>query len=138
MTTGCGPLNFSDTLERICYQGVLVAAGMALFRRIVTQDDLAATCSEYFGELLEWTIVQVRLSEFLLLLAVVGAFVALAVQYASGAQMDGMSGIDIQLCIEPSEIFDLIHPSLNCRPRLPTTNACMHACMHESLLESER
>jgi hypothetical protein len=98
MTTGCGPLNFSDTLERICYQGVLVAAGMALFQRIVTQNDLAATCSDYFGELLESTIMQVRLSEFLSLLAVVGAFVALAVQSASGAQMDGMSGIDIELC----------------------------------------
>jgi hypothetical protein len=52
---------------------------MALFQRI-----LKRTCQllvdNVFGELLESTIVQVRLSEFLLLSAVVGAFVALAAQ----------------------------------------------------------
>jgi hypothetical protein len=100
MTTGCGPLHFSDALERICYQGVIVAAGIALFHRIVTQNqvDLATTCSDYFGQLLESTIVQVQISEFLSFLAVMGAFAALAVQSASGAQMDGMSGVDIEMC----------------------------------------
>jgi hypothetical protein len=98
MTTGCGPLEFPDALERICYQGVTVAAGTALFLRIVTRVDLATTCSDYFGELLESTMVQVKIAEYLSLLAVAGAFVVLAVQSASGAQMDGMSGIDIELC----------------------------------------
>jgi hypothetical protein len=98
MITGCGPLNFSDALERICYQGVIVVAGTALFLRIVTRVDLATNCSDYFGELLESTMVQVKIAEYLSLLAVVGAFIALAVQSASGAQMDGMSGVDIELC----------------------------------------
>lgn len=98
MTTGCGPLNFSDALERICYQGVIVVAGTALFLRIVTRVDLATNCSDYFGEVMETTMLQVKVAEYLSLLAVVGAFVALAVQSATGAQMDGMSGIDIELC----------------------------------------
>ena len=34
--TGCGPIQLSDKLERICYQGVIVVAGLALFNRIVT------------------------------------------------------------------------------------------------------
>jgi hypothetical protein len=103
MTTGCGPLNLyfteiTDAIERICYLGVIAAAGTALFLRIVTRVDLATTCSDYFGELLKSTMVQVKISEYLSFVAVVGAFGALAVQSASGAQMDGMSGVDVELC----------------------------------------
>lgn len=96
--TGCGPTNFSDTLERICYQGVIVFAGVALFNRIVKGTNLAVSSEEFFGPLEEFTLVQVRISEWASALAVVGAFLALAFQYSRGAHMDGMSGIDESMC----------------------------------------
>ena len=100
ITSGCGPLNFSDTLERICYQGVILTAGLSLFTRIVTIGDLTSyVCDEYFGgSLAEATVVQVRAAELLSMLAVVGAFVSLGFQIAHGEQMDGLSGINIELC----------------------------------------
>ena len=64
--TGCGPLNFSDTLERISYQGVIVFAGLALFNRIVTQFNfsLGETINDQFGPLQKSTLVQVNVAEF--------------------------------------------------------------------------
>lgn len=96
--TGCGPLGFSDTLERICYQGVIVLSGIALFNRIVTTKSLETTVDELFGPLLDVTLLQVRIAEYASALAVVGAIAALAVQYQSGANMSGLSGIDESLC----------------------------------------
>jgi len=102
ITTGCGPLNFSDILERICYQGVILSAGASLFTRIVTggKDFTTFITEDYFGEgmLAEATLVQVRAAEWLSILAVVGAFAALAVQILNGEQMDGLSGIDVEMC----------------------------------------
>ena len=102
ITTGCGPLNFSDILERICYQGVILSAGASLFTRIVTSGkDLTTYINEdYFGEgmLAEATLIQVRAAEWLSVLAVVGAFASLAVQIVNGEQMDGLSGIDVEMC----------------------------------------
>ena len=102
ITTACGPLNFSDTLERICYQGVIIAAGLSLFTRIVTlggQDLTTYVCEDYFGgTLAEATVLQVRAAEWLSILAVVGAFVSLGFQIANGEQMDGLSGINTELC----------------------------------------
>ena len=98
--TGCGPPNFSDTLERICYQGVIVVAGIALFNRIVTlfSCSLEDTVRNMYGPLQTSTLWQVRVAEYLSILAVIGAFVALSVQYSKGATMDGLSGIDINWC----------------------------------------
>ena len=96
--TGCGPLNFSDTLERICYQGVIVLMAVALFNRIVARQSLEKTVGDFFGPLLDSTLIQIRLAEIATAIAVVGAFIALGVQYQSGANMDGMSGIDISFC----------------------------------------
>lgn len=102
ITSGCGPLNFSDTLERICYQGVILTAGLSLFTRIVTigeQDLTEYVCDDYFGgSLAEATVIQVRAAEWLSILAVVGAFVSLGFQIAHGEQMDGLSGINTELC----------------------------------------
>jgi len=99
ITTGCGPPDFSDSLERLCYQGMILLASLALFNRIVTSGKgLDASCVDYFGELEEGTLVQVRGAEYASALAVVGAFVALGFQYGRGADMDGLSGIDIDLC----------------------------------------
>lgn len=98
--TGCGPPNFSDILERICYQGVIVYAGLALFNRSVTlfSSSLEDTVDNMFGPLQPSTLLQVRIVEYLSVIAVAGAVVALQVQYSKGASMDGLSGIDINWC----------------------------------------
>lgn len=98
LVTGCGPLNLSDGLERFCYQAVICAAGLIIFTRIVTQKDLTALCQDFYGELQEFTLIQVRAAEWLSLLAVLGAFVALGSQMWSGQQMNGLTGIDVQMC----------------------------------------
>jgi len=100
-TTGCGPPDLGDALERFCYQGVIVLAGLAVFVRAATffassLEDLAET---YGGPLLrKSTLYQVRIAEYLALIAVVGAVVALLAQEGRGATMDGLSGIDIRWC----------------------------------------
>lgn len=98
--TGCGPPDFGDTLERICYQGVIVYAGLALFNRIVTQfnSGLEDTANNMYGPLQPSTLWQIRIAEYLSALAVFGAFVALQIQYSNGVSMDGLSGIDINMC----------------------------------------
>jgi hypothetical protein len=97
--TGCGPLDFSDTLERICYQGVIASSGIAVFNRIVTRGSLKDTSEEFFGPLEDSTLWQVQAAEYSSALAVLGAFAALGVQtYIRGANMDGLSGIDVELC----------------------------------------
>ena len=96
--TGCGPLNFSDTLERICYQGVIVVAGIALFNRIVTGKSLEYSSEEFFGPLESFTLFQVKVVELTSALAVIGAFIAIGFQLTNGEKMDGLSGIDIEMC----------------------------------------
>jgi len=112
LQTGCGPSNFSDTLERICYQGVILFAGLALFNRIVNTNinnyfndnasdrttDLSMAAENYFGTLEEFTLWQVRVSEWTSGVAVVGAFVSLCVQEGRGVNIDGLSGIDVDMC----------------------------------------
>lgn len=101
VTTGCGPLNFSDTLERMCYQGVILSAGASLFTSIVSggKDLTTFVCEEYYGGMLaEATVVQVRAAERLNIAAVIGAFVSLGVQIINGEQMDGLSGINVEMC----------------------------------------
>lgn len=98
IATGCGPVNFSDSLERFCYQAVIVAAGLVIFTRIVTGRNMAAFSQDVFGELQDFTLVQIKLAEWLSLAAVLGALVALGFQMMHGQQMDGLSGIDVQQC----------------------------------------
>ena len=107
--TGCGPPNFNDTLERICYQGVLIYAGLALFHRIVSSTggtssngwrsrSVRETMENEFGPLLSTTLWQMEIAEYSSALAVLGAVVALVFQYNNQQQMDGLSGIDINMC----------------------------------------
>ena len=98
LLTKCGPPDLSDFLERICYQGVIVYAGLALFLRIVTGNGLEATAENYYGPLLSSTRIQLNIAEILSFLAVLGAVVALVAQTKSGVSMDGLSGIDINFC----------------------------------------
>ena len=107
--TGCGPPNFNDTLERICYQGVLIYAGLALFHRIVSSTggtssngwrsrSVRETMEKEFGPLLSTTLWQMEIAEYSSALAVLGAVVALVFQYQNHEYMDGFSGIDINMC----------------------------------------
>ena len=97
--TGCGPVHFSDSLERICYQGLIVSAGVTLFTRIVTGGiSLEVIAENVFGPLQESTLIQVRVMEIALVLAALGAFLALGLQEYRGTNMDGLSGINVDMC----------------------------------------
>lgn len=98
IVTGCGPTQFSDFLERLCYQGVIVYAGVALFNRIVLRQDLSNTVGDYYGELMESTLIQVKIAEWSSAISVIGAFAALTVQIVKGNDMSGLSGIDVEMC----------------------------------------
>ena len=96
LTTGCGPIQLSDTLERGCYLGVLFVAGLSVFVRIVSggqslsdvyKNNIDNKFNPYF-----------RLVESLSLVAVLGAFIALGMQSIKGEQMDGLSGINVDMC----------------------------------------
>jgi hypothetical protein len=97
--TGCGPINFSDSIERICYQGVILSAGVALFTRIVTGGmSLEVLAENTLGPMQRSTLIQVRVAEVASALAVLGAFLALGLQEHRGTNIDGLSGIDIDMC----------------------------------------
>ncbi len=97
--TGCGPVHFADSLERICYQGLIASAGVTLFTRIVTGGILLEVIAEkVFGPLQESTLIQVRVMEIAQVLAVLGAFLALGLQEYRGTNMDGLSGINVDMC----------------------------------------
>ena len=98
-TTGCGPYELLDWMERLSYQGVIVVAGGgAVFSRIVTGNDLADAVILVSLSLDDVAKQKIRVAEWLSLVAVVGAFGALGVQYAVGAKMDGLTGIDVGMC----------------------------------------
>lgn len=96
LTTACGPSNLSDGLERFCYQVVIVAAGVCLLLRILGKDICSTVSDEVPLE--NTTLWQVRWAEWLNLLAVVGALVALGSQIYNGTTMDGLSGINTEMC----------------------------------------
>jgi len=64
LTTGCGPASLSDSLERLCYQGTIIVAGAIIFTRITTGGKDLVLISEYvYGDLEEFTLLQVRWAE---------------------------------------------------------------------------
>lgn len=101
ITTGCGPLDLSDFLERLCYQADITCAGLYLFSRIAFGRNVATILieEEPFGYPLQGlTLLQVTWAEWLAFGSIVGAFLALSFQVANGAAMDGLSGIDVEMC----------------------------------------
>jgi len=97
--TGCGPIDLSDTLEKICYQGVIISTGMTWFLWIITGGiRLDVTVENMFGPLEESTLLQVRIVEWTNLLTVLFAFLALGLQEYRGIHMDGLSGINVDMC----------------------------------------
>ena len=78
-------------------------AGSSVFARIVTGGSglaIAISGNGIANENSNTNIVlqQIRLAEWLSLLAIAGAFVALGSQTINGGQMDGMSGINVDMC----------------------------------------
>ena len=99
LMTGCGPLSLPDWLERSSYLGVLVVAGLSVFVRIVSGgQSLSIIYKDNMGSSSEKYNQYVSLVENLSLVVVVGAFAALGMQSIKGEQMDGLSGINIDMC----------------------------------------
>lgn len=99
LTTGCGPRSLPDALERGCYLSVLVVSGVSVFVRIVTGgQSLSEIYNNNTSESDMNYNLYVNLVENLSMLAVVGAFAALAAQSINGEQMDGLSGINVEMC----------------------------------------
>lgn len=109
VTTGCGPYELPDWLERFSYQGVIAVAGAVVFNRIVTGNELGNTTKSTLGSLDKTSMWKVRAAEWLSLLSTIGAFVALGIQYAVGTNMDGLSGIDVDMCRSMQEMQDVIN-----------------------------
>ena len=100
VSTGCGPVELLDSLERLCYVGVLAFSGCSLFTRIVQGTSLTKfVCQDYFGDtLLKSTVVQVRIAEWLSNTAILAAFLVVFLRIIQGDRMDGLSGIDVEMC----------------------------------------
>lgn len=108
ITTGCGPVNLSDFLERLCYQLDIVFAGGFWLSRLALSTDITTLLrgnKERKNSIIPWgfeleslTLLQVTWSEWLAYASVIGALIALASQILNGSLMDGLSGIDIQQC----------------------------------------
>eukprot|EP00529_Nitzschia_sp_RCC80_P026559 CAMPEP_0113454672 /NCGR_PEP_ID=MMETSP0014_2-20120614/7983_1 /TAXON_ID=2857 /ORGANISM="Nitzschia sp." /LENGTH=281 /DNA_ID=CAMNT_0000346083 /DNA_START=168 /DNA_END=1014 /DNA_ORIENTATION=- /assembly_acc=CAM_ASM_000159 len=122
--TGCGPSNLSDTLKGsvICLfnrvvstaTSFLISGGESssssssdssgLSSSIVNEflsasNSLGSLAEEQYGPLQSLTTIQIQAAEFLSVLAVFGSVLVLGLQYyVRGTTMDGLSGIDIDLC----------------------------------------
>ena len=101
--TGCGPLVLNDTVERTAYWVVLVIAGVCWFSRIIALGggpSLAEVVADAFGRDVRNRIEVLLLIsiELVSYMAVLGAVIALTTQSLSGAQMDGLSGINLEYC----------------------------------------
>ena len=98
--TGCGPPLLPDIVERSCYLGVLIIAGLSVFLRIVTgrglADAIINTETQDDKDIISLQLF--RLVEYLSFIAVLGAFVSLGSQTINGEQMDGLSGINVEMC----------------------------------------
>ena len=97
--TGCGPKLLPDIVERSCYLGVIVISGLSVFLRIVTGSGVAdAIINKTQDDKNDTSLQLFRLVEYLSLLAVLGAFISLGSQTIRGEQMDGLSGINVEMC----------------------------------------
>ena len=78
---------------------MLVIAGLSVFLRIVTGSGVADAIITNTEDDKDDTSLQIfRSVEYLSLIVVFGAFVSLGSQTINGEQMDGMSGINVEMC----------------------------------------
>lgn len=97
--SSCGPLQLPDIIERTAYWMVLLVACIFWFCRVAFQQSLVDTLQAQRKISLSTTSSNlVRLAEAMAFVAVLGAIVALSHQILMGAKMDGLSGIDEELC----------------------------------------
>lgn len=99
LMTGCGPRSLPDALERGSYLSVLVVAGLSVFVRIVSGGQSLSQIynNNTIKSDMKYNLF-VNLVENLSLLAVAGAFAALSAQSMNGEQMDGLSGVNVEMC----------------------------------------
>lgn len=90
--TGCGPLVTNDVVERASYWIVLLVAGSCWFCRLAFGQSLSTILN------LDSEKPLLLVAEILAYVAVLGSIVALSSQTVQGAQMDGLSGINIEYC----------------------------------------
>ena len=83
---------------RSCYLGVLVIAGLSVFLRIVTGSGVADAIIINTKDNKDISLQLFRSVEYLSLLAVFGAFISLGSQTIHGEKLDGMSGINVEMC----------------------------------------
>lgn len=95
--TGCGPTNLSDDTERAFYVVVLVVASLSVFSRIVAGRSLEQL-ARLSWEDKEGLFFPIRVAEGITTVAVLGVFAALGSQIVHGERMDGMSGINVDMC----------------------------------------
>lgn len=119
IATGCGQLALADWLERSAYGVVLVVAGSCWFCRLAFGQSLA-TITRFRGALLAFLA-----AEALSYLSVVGALVALASQVLNGSQMDGLSGIDIEMCRTTPDISSVAFSWRAMQTRVDLSKQCL-------------
>ena len=87
--------------------GTLAIAGLSVFTQIVTGRDVATAMTEYVNDGLKrnntygtdlFNFLQMQLAESMSLFVVFVAFVALGIQQYYGEKMDGLSGINVDMC----------------------------------------
>ena len=107
MVTGCGPLQLPDAVERGCYLGTLTFAGLSVFTRIVSGQGISASLGRVEirdielgdDEVIVFSpLFWLQIAEVASLIGVLMAFVALGMQEFKGEKMDGLSGINIDMC----------------------------------------
>ena len=101
LTTGCGPSDLSNFLERLCYEIVIGTSGVILFTSIVTgQRSMAVHVEEILGDLESYTLFQVEVAQYFVVAAVLGAFLTLYAQYYNGVNIidHSLTGIDVEMC----------------------------------------
>ena len=98
-TTGCGPAELPDPLERASYLVVLVFAGAGVFSRTAFACSATAWV-ERATTATSASLAWIRAAEMLALAAVAGALVALEAQVLSGQNIwrGGLAGIDPLYC----------------------------------------
>ena len=97
VTTGCGPLNLPDAVERGCYLGTFVFAGSSVFARIVSGKGISAFIELGNDKEIACPFL-LQTAEVMSLIAVLMAFVTLGMQEFKGEQIYGLSGINIDMC----------------------------------------
>jgi len=113
--TGCGPVHLSDALERGSYLTVIATSSLFWLTRLVTLGQMnladvftvelraaegaaADTNNDTQRKQASIRLRMIRWAELVNALAVFGAFVTLGLQINRDTRMDGLTGINVDMC----------------------------------------